>query len=172
MVLAGGPHEVVVVTGFESARVERTLEGLPIRIQRNPRFEEGQMTSVAAGVGGLVRGTDAVMVCLGDMVLLTGSDYRELVEAFGRIGSKSILVPHYQRKRGNPVLFASWHVPGICAGRPNPGCRKLIAEYPEQVFAYEASHDGFVSDIDTPQDYACLLGRLGLPASSLMDHAA
>ena len=167
-VLEARPQEAVVVTGWHAAAVGEALAGLPVRLQANPRFTEGQMTSVAAGVAALAQPTDAVMICLGDMVLLEAADYRELADAFAGIGDRSILVPRYEGRRGNPVVFAAWRVPDIVAGRSNPGCRQLISEHPEEVFTYEATHDRFVTDMDTPADYADILARLGLSVAPMV----
>ena len=79
---AAGPTEIVVVTGFRGRAVMEALDGLPVRFQPNPRYEEGQMTSVAAGVAGLAAPCDIVLVCLADQVLLTAEDYRELIDAY------------------------------------------------------------------------------------------
>jgi molybdenum cofactor cytidylyltransferase len=170
--LGARPQETIVVVGFEAAAVTEALAGLPIRVHANSRFEEGQMTSVAVGVSALREDTDAVMVCLGDMVLLTTADYRELLCRYARLRNKSILVPQYQGRRGNPVVFAQRRAPDVIAGRRNPGCRGLIADHPEDVFGYPAAHDRFVSDLDTPQDYARILSRLGLTHVLLKDRAA
>jgi molybdenum cofactor cytidylyltransferase len=166
-VLEAQPQEVVVVTGFQERAVSEALAGLPIRLQSNVQFAQGQMTSMAAGAAALGKPTDAVMVCLGDMVLLTCADYRELVDAFARLGDRSILVPHHQGQRGNPVVFAARHLPEVISGRRNPGCRRLIADYPEEVFVYESTHDRFVADMDTPEDYARMVDRLGLAGIGL-----
>jgi molybdenum cofactor cytidylyltransferase len=169
--LEAQPHETVVVVGFEASAVSDALAGLPIRVQANPSFEESQMTSVAAGAAALRQVTDAVMVCLGDMVLLTAADYRELAQCVARLTDKSILVPQYQGQRGNPVVFASARLPEVINRRRNLGCRNLIADHPDDVFAYQAAHDRFVTDLDTPEDYARILDRLGLAHSDLMDRA-
>jgi molybdenum cofactor cytidylyltransferase len=165
-VLDARPEEVVVVTGFNGKAVIQAVIDLPVKFQPNPRYEEGQMTSVAAGAAALSAPTDAVMVCLGDMVLLEAGDYRELVEAYASMPRGSILVPHRDGQRGNPVVFSASFVPEVIAGHKNIGCRKLIADNPEEVFAYAAAHDRFFTDLDTPADYAHVLERLGLPAQS------
>ena len=170
--LAARPQETVVVTGFSAKAVVQAISGLPVKFQPNPRYEEGQMSSVAAGVSALTAPTDAVMVCLGDMVLLEPADYRELLEAYVAKPHGSILVPHAAGQRGNPVVFSVNFVPEVSAGRTNVGCRKLIADNPEEVFAYEAAHDRFFIDLDTPEDYARVLGRLGLPTQQLAPHPA
>jgi len=163
-VLASGPGEVVVVTGHGAQDVAAALAGLPVRIVYNPRHAEGQMTSVAAGVAALGAGCDAVMVCLGDMALLGPEDYRELSDAWATRPRGSILVPRRGDERGNPVLFGAHHIPAIIAGERNLGCRRLIADHPDEVFAYAPAHDRFFVDLDTPEDYERLLERLALPA--------
>lgn len=165
-VLGADPVEVVVVTGAHAEAVAGALAGLAVKIQFNPRFAEGQMTSVAAGVAALEARCDAVMVCLGDMALLESADYAELAQAFATRPQGAILVPRRGGIRGNPVVFASSFIPEVLAGNRNLGCRKLIADHPEDVYAYEPGHDRFFVDLDTPADYAALLARLGLPAET------
>jgi molybdenum cofactor cytidylyltransferase len=136
------------------------LDALPVRFQPNPRYREGQMTSVAAGVAALQTACDVVMVCLADQVLLETDDYRALVDAYAAMPRGSILVPTFGGQRGNPVLFAASYAPEVVNGHVNPGCRKLVAEHADEVFMYEASSDRFVVDMDTPADYARVLQRI------------
>ena len=166
ILLDAQPQEVVVVTGFNAKAVTQALLDLPVAFQPNLRYEEGQMTSVTAGLGALRLATDVVMVCLGDMVLLTANDYRELIDAYVST-SRLIVVPHYQGRRGNPMVFAASYAPTVMSGQRKIGCRKLVTDYPEDVFAYEATHDRFVADMDTPEDYARILNVLKLSGASL-----
>ncbi|CAB3789554.1 Molybdenum cofactor cytidylyltransferase [Paraburkholderia ultramafica] len=159
--LAGaGPAEIVVVTGYKGRAVMEALDGLPVTFQSNPRYEEGQMTSVAAGVAALTAPCNVVMVCLADQVLLDAADYRELIDAFTAMPRGSILVPFFKGQRGNPVAFSASYAAEVVSGHVNPGCRKLIAEHPEEVFVYEVAHDRFTVDMDTPEDYARIQERL------------
>ena len=163
-VLGAGPEEVVVVTGCNEQAVADALTGLDARLQFNPRYEEGQMTSVAAGVAALANCHDAVMVCLGDMALLESADYAELVEAYAARPRGSILVPQQGGMRGNPVVFAERLAGEAIAGNRNFGCRKLIVDHPEEVYPHDPGHDRCFVDLDTPADYARMLARLGLAA--------
>ena len=52
-VVSAEPQEVVVVTGHQGREVGKLLADLPIKLQPNLRYEEGQMVSVAVGVGAL-----------------------------------------------------------------------------------------------------------------------
>ncbi len=168
--LAGaGPEEIVVVTGFRGRAVMEALDGLPVTFQSNPRYEEGQMTSVAAGVAALAAPCNIVMVCLADQVLLEPADYRELVDAFAAMSRGSILIPFFKGQRGNPVVFSASYAAEVISGHINPGCRKLIAEHPDEVVVHEVVHDRYIVDMDTPEDYARILARVGTDTHS---HAA
>lgn len=158
--LEAGPEEVVVVTGFNGRAVMEALDGLPLEFQCNPRYEQGQMTSVAAGVAALRAPCSLVFVCLADQVLLEPEDYRELIDAYRAMPRGSILVPSCNGQRGNPVVFSASYAAEVISGHVNPGCKKLIAEHPDEVFIHEAKHDRFALDMDTPEDYAFILRRL------------
>jgi molybdenum cofactor cytidylyltransferase len=160
--LAAGPEEIVIVVGFNGRAIIDALDELPVRFQFNPFYEEGQMTSVAAGVAALNAPCSAVMVCLADQILLGPADYRELVDAYAAMQHGSILVPMCNGQRGNPVVFSASHATEVVNGHVNPGCKKLIAEHPDEVVIHEASHDRFAIDMDTPEDYARVLARLGV----------
>ncbi|CAB3795280.1 nucleotidyltransferase family protein [Pararobbsia alpina] len=160
--IAAGPEEIVIVTGFNAHAIVDALNDLPVRFQFNPHYEEGQVTSVAAGVAALNAPCSVVLVCLADQVLLCPDDYRELIDAYGAMPRGSILVPTCNGQRGNPVAFSASYATEVISGHVNPGCKKLIAEHPDEVFVHEALHDRFALDMDTPEDYARVLTRLGL----------
>ena len=158
-IVSAGPQEVVVVTGFQGRDVGRAVIDLPVTLQPNLRFDEGQMTSVAVGVGALANATDAVMVCLGDMVLLGKQDYLDLVDAYQAATESSIVIPYHGEERGNPILFAASYAPEVVAGDRKLGCRKLANAYPNEVHRYAANHDRYTTDMDTPDDYARMCRR-------------
>jgi molybdenum cofactor cytidylyltransferase len=165
-VLGANPVEAVVVTGCNAPAITSTLAGLEVRLQFNPRFEEGQMTSVAAGVAALEAPSDAVMICLGDMALLECADYAALAAAYATRPWGSILVPRQLGARGNPVLFDRYLAAEAIAGTRNFGCRKLIADNPDEVYPHDPGHDRCFVDLDTPADYARVLQRLGFAAAN------
>ena len=162
-VLAAGVHEVVVVTGHQAREVMQVLVDLPVTLQANLRHEEGQMRSAAAGVAALARATDAILVCPGDLPLLTPADLVELFAAYAAHADHSIVIPRHAGQRGNPIVFAAAHAPEVAAGRRLVGCRKLAAQYPEETFYLEAPHERYTTDIDTPEDYQRVLQRLAEP---------
>ncbi|MDJ0949879.1 MAG: nucleotidyltransferase family protein [Alphaproteobacteria bacterium] len=151
--LEAGPIEAVAVLGHDSTRVGHAVADLPLAQVVNPHYRDGQMTSVHAGLAALSGPCAGVMICLADQPMLTAADYRELMRAFAARGDKSILVPTWRGRRGNPVLLAWAHRGAILARQANLGCRQLIDRNPDLVFAYATDVDRFVRDIDTQADY-------------------
>lgn len=159
-VLASEPAETIVVTGHRAEEIEAALSGLAVRCVRNPLYAEGQPTSVVAGVRALTQPCDAVMIVLGDQPLVTAADFHKLIDAYQTMERHSILSPHHQGKRGNPVVFAARHIPSIASGGFNVGCRRLIETHAEEVCCAELGSDVFTTDCDTPEDYRRLKERL------------
>jgi molybdenum cofactor cytidylyltransferase len=153
-----------VVTGHQARDVMRVLIDLPVTLQPNLRHEEGQMRSVAAGVAALTQATDAILVCPGDLALVCADDLRVLVATYRAHPEASIVVPRFEGARGNPIVFAAAYAPEVAAGRRLVGCRKLAQQYPQETLWFEATHDRYTTDLDTPEDYRRLLQRLGFAA--------
>lgn len=162
-VLESGVQETVVVTGHQAREVTRVVLDLPVTVQPNLRHEDGQMRSVAAGVAALARATDAILVCPGDMPLLTAEDLLALIAAYRAHPEASIVIPRHEGARGNPIVFAAAYAPEVAAGRRLIGCRKLAQQYPEETWYFEVAHDRYTTDLDTPEDYRRVRQRLGLP---------
>lgn len=158
-VVQAGPRETIVVVGHECDLIAGALADQPVHVQYNADFTQGHWTSVAQGVRAIRAPCDAVMVCLGDMVLLQSRDYRELARAFACAGSKTVLVPWHRGRRGNPVVFARQQICELVSGDAGASGRHFIDGNPELVLAHEVGHDGFVTDVDTPEDFAAVERR-------------
>jgi len=150
-VLGAGLDDVVVVTGRDAEAVALALAPLPVRTVVNPRYAEGQSTSLRAGLDALRPGTDAAVVALGDQPLPDPDIIRRLVAAF-RTASRPIVVPVYRNGRGTPVLFASVLFGELRAVTGDRGGREVIARDPTRVAEVPIDLP-MPADIDTPQDY-------------------
>jgi len=153
--------EVIVVTGHQAPEVEAALEGLAVRFARNPRFEEGQMTSVRAGLAALELPSAGAMVCLSDQPAVTGDDLGRLSRAFfdDEAGPIRVLVPTFQGARGNPIVLARESLTEILARGGNFGCRQFVDRNADWVTALEMPDDHVLEDVDRPEDYAALRER-------------
>lgn len=149
--------EVVVVTGYQSAKIEEALASLPVRFAHNPRYEEGQMTSVRAGLGALSKRSAAVMVCLADQPLLTSQDVTAIADAFFDRPGCAVLVPTFDCVRGNPIVLGRESVGTILARGANFGCKQFVSQNADLVTTVAMPHRRILLDLDRPEDYAALL---------------
>jgi molybdenum cofactor cytidylyltransferase len=155
-VLAAGLDEVVVVVGGDADTVAAALATLPVRVIVNPRYAEGQSTSLRAGLDALRPGTDAAVVALGDQPLPDPDVIRRLVAAFRTTG-RPIAVPVYRDGRGNPVLFGATLFGELRGVTGDQGGRGVIARDPARVVEVPVDM-AMPADIDTPQDYEAARG--------------
>jgi molybdenum cofactor cytidylyltransferase len=157
---AQGAHlgPITVVTGHERERVEAALKGLPVSFVHNPAYGEGLSSSLKAGIAALPPGLDGVLVCLGDMPRVSSGDMERIVDCFNPLEGRAIIVPTWNGKRGNPVLWAKRFFPAMHEVAGDVGARHLIGTYPELVAEVEMASDGVLTDIDTPQALARLAG--------------
>ena len=58
------------------------------------------------------------------------------------------------------MTFAASRVPEVLSGAMNPGCRKFIADHPQDVVCRQFDHDRYTTDMDTLDDYARIWARL------------
>jgi molybdenum cofactor cytidylyltransferase len=162
--LAARLNEVVVVVGHEADTARSLLDGLGLRIVENPHYGEGRMTSVYCGMGALTAPGEGVMVCLSDLPLIEPQDLDALIGAFLDECPRSILVPTYEGRRGNPVILAQRVRESILAGDRNLGGRRPVDQHPELVRPCPMENDHCVFDLDTPEDYDRLCARLAAAA--------
>lgn len=151
------PHvdELVVVTGGGGGAAIRTaLDGLAVRFAENPRPEDGQGTSIAAGVAALPPGAEAVIIALGDQPRTSPHVVPALLGAWRRSG-KPIVAPVYRGVQGTPVLFAAEVFGELRALTGDAGARGVVAARSERVLRVAFDAD-MPPDVDTPEDFARL----------------
>lgn len=148
-VLAAGFDEVVVVTGAADLR-----DLLPpvVTVVANPRWAEGQATSLWAGLGVAGRaGHDAVVVGLGDQPFIGAGCWRAVAMTGAVTGATPIAVATYGGKRRNPVRLHRDVWP-LVPTDGDEGARSVMRLRPELVT--EVACQGDPGDIDTAADLA------------------
>jgi molybdenum cofactor cytidylyltransferase len=147
-----GVLSVVVVTGHMADEVRAALDGLDVSFTANPAYRDGLSSSLKAGLAAVPRGgIDGVLVALGDMPGVTGSDIDRLIAGFAPKEGRSIMVPTYQGKRGNPVLFAMHLVPELAEVEGDVGAKHVIGQHGDEVAEVEIGSRRIFLDVDTPE---------------------
>jgi molybdenum cofactor cytidylyltransferase len=149
--LASGASPVIVVAGHQSGEIERALGSLKVRMVHNPDFANGLATSLKAGISALAPDVDAAIVCLGDMPCVDAGLMRQLIAAFAPDRGALVVVPTFEGKRGNPVLWSRRFFPDLMAIEGDVGARHLIGRYGEAVMEIPVDDKGTLIDVDTPE---------------------
>lgn len=140
----------VAVLGHEAERVSAALDSLALETVHNSEYEAGQATSLHRGVAwARRREADAVLFALGDMPWVAPSTYRALVDNW-RASDAGIVVPTYDGKRGNPVVFGARHFDALEAVSGDTGGRVLMDREPVERVAVD--DPGIHRDVDRVRD--------------------
>ena len=154
--LASVTRPVVVVTGHQAAQISSALAGLDVTFCLNPDYAVGLSSSLKAGIRTVPAGCAGALVLLGDMPRITATHIDALVAAFAREGGAGIVVPTYQRRRGNPVLWSVNYFNDILQLDGDAGARRLLQRHADQVCEIDLGTDAIFMDIDTPDELAKL----------------
>jgi len=158
--LAARARPIVAVLGNDADAVDAALGRLPVERVRNPDFAHGLSTSLKRGLAALPPDTDGVIVCLGDMPLVSGRHLDRLAAAFNPLEGRAIVVPTRHGKRGNPVLWAKQFFPEMAGTAGDVGAKHLIGEHADLVAEVEMEDDGIFLDIDTPEALDALRDKI------------
>ncbi len=149
--LASRAKPVIVVAGHQRDQVEKVLAGLPVRLVHNPEFADGLGTSLKAGIAAVPPDADGAIVCLGDMPQVDAGLIDRLIAAFDPDRGALVVVPTFEGKRGNPVLWSRRFFPDLMAIEGDVGARHLIGRYGEAVAEVPVDGKAALVDIDTPE---------------------
>jgi molybdenum cofactor cytidylyltransferase len=142
--IAAAIGPVVVVTGAVDLPGETAaLPGL--MIVANPRWSDGQATSLAAAITAAdTLGADAIVVGLGDQPFVTPEAWRAVATS-----ASPIAIATYDGVRGNPVRLARsvWRLLPTSGDEGARGVARMQPELVEQVPC-----GGSAADIDTVAD--------------------
>ena len=158
----GGFSPLHLVVGHRGEEIAAAAPGPDVRIVPNPKYSEGQLSSLQAGLRSLPDSAVAVLVSPIDYPLVTGDVTKRLAEAF-RIEreGKRIFVPTFRGERGRPYLIEKSVVDLFLRLPPGTPGRSVVWENPDSVREVPVETDAILIDLDTPEEYAAILRRLG-----------
>ena len=150
-----GIDEVVVVLGHHAEWIEPAVLAFPVTLVRNPRPQDGQVSSLRIGLAALSAKLDAVIVALADQPMVNAQDITSLIGAYKqRAEGTSVVLPMVGGEPGNPVIFSAEVREQILAGGAKDGCRQWRAAHPEAVAHFVTDNRRFRVDVDTEDDIA------------------
>jgi molybdenum cofactor cytidylyltransferase len=82
-----------------------------------------------------------------------------LIAAFNPTEGRSICIPTFRGKRGNPVLLGRRFFAELQTLQGDVGARHLISDYPEQLTEVPMPDESVLLDLDTPEAAAAFAGQ-------------
>jgi len=159
--IASALDEVIVVVGHQADEIKTVLRERAVVIVENLDYHDGMASSIRSGVAAVSANAAAIMICLADQPLLEPTDLKTIISAMddARRAGKSIVVPFFQGRRGNPVILDATYRNAMIDEVGDIGCRKIIKQSPDKVYVIEMPTDHVVLDVDTVENYRNLGGR-------------
>jgi molybdenum cofactor cytidylyltransferase len=149
-----GLSPVVVVCGAGAGAVQSALEGLDVICLENDAWQQGQSSSLQAGLGALPEQVGAALFLLADLPQTPATLVRALVERHAQTLAP-VVAPLIDGQRGNPVLFDRVTFPDLLKLRGDVGGRAIFSRYS---ISWVPWHDPtLLLDVDHPEDYRKLL---------------
>ena len=148
----------LVVLGADREAIRRGLEPAGVDFAVNENYPLGMLTSIQAGFRALPDDAKAAVVLLGDQPFLAPRVIDLVIDAH-EAGSKGIVVPAVQGRRGHPVLIDLKYRDEVLAIDPADGLRRLMLAHPDDSLEIDVADPGILRDLDTPEDYRDLTRR-------------
>ncbi len=151
-------NRVILVLGHAAREIQQMLNYPEISIVYNPMYEKGQSYSIKYGLREVDRSADAVLFLLGDQPLVQPETINKLITAYAKKRSL-IVLPTFQGRRGNPVLFDRRLFQRLKNLSGDSGGKELLEEYADQMSPVAVQDPGIHFDVDTHADYLELQKR-------------
>jgi molybdenum cofactor cytidylyltransferase len=151
-VIDAGCDPVLVVTGCESERVVRELDGTAAHPIHNPHWPSGIGSSLRAGIAALQSShpqIEAVVIVVCDQPYMNADIIRLLIDTWHR-GGKSIAACSYAGTLGTPCCFGYGKFLDLSTIPDNCGAKLVLTASPNDVTTIQWPQGSI--DLDRPED--------------------
>ena len=145
---------VVAVFGFDAVNLIPSAEAAGVLAIENPRYPEGMLTSLQAGLRSLPDAIDTALFTLVDHPSVEPETIDILLRS-----SAPIAIPRCHGKRGHPVLIRRSIIQEFLAEPATSKVRDVIDRHAAEIAYIEVNDPGISADIDDPVLYQQLLDR-------------
>ena len=161
--LAADLDPLILVLGHEANKIMDTIFESRTRVVINSRYKSGMSSSIRAGLAAIGPHCQGAMFLLGDQPLVGTPILKLLIRSYtSRAPSdQTIVIPTFQGKQGNPVIFGRHFFPELDRLTGDVGGRVLFKDHPEKIIQVPVETGAVCFDLDTPEDYERLCRKEG-----------
>ena len=150
--LSSKADEVIVVVGWEEEKIRSAIAGLDCRIAANRNYEEGQSSSVRAGLNAVNQSSRAVLILPGDIARIDTSAINKVIDKYHH-GECPIVIAGHEGRSGHPILLDKQLFPEIQRiNEETFGLKAIVKKHQSEVCLVETGSGNVLKDIDTTQD--------------------
>ena len=160
-ILGSAVDELVIVVGFESEIIKSIIDkNKKIKFVYNKDFKNGISSSIKKGLEQISNKTKNFFISLGDMPKVNQNIYNKLIKTKNKYNKKlnlenkkEIIIPTYEGKKGNPILFSNFMKKKIINIEGDIGAKKIIELNEKKVLNVPFKSNGVILDFDTKLDF-------------------
>ncbi len=156
---AAGVKNIVVVAGREKEAIAEALRGLPVTLAVNAAQESDMAESARIGLKSCDPSSSGVLICPADHPLVMPGTVAALIREHGRSPHR-IIIPCSAGRRGHPSLFPLSIAQELFLGGT---LHDIVRKDRERVLLMDTEDEGVLLDMDTPEDYERLKGKITRP---------
>ncbi len=157
--LSAGIQDVRVVVGYRAQDLIPLLDSRAVRWILNEHFEDGMFSSVMTGVSDLGPSIKAFFLLPVDTPLVRRTTVLDILSA-RELRPADVWYPTFMGKRGHPPLLSTGISSSILEWGGNGGLRGLLQQHELNAVEIEVADEYVLADMDTPQQYQCLLAAM------------
>ena len=150
--LESSANNTVVVLGHESNLLLKYLSNKNLTTTINKDYLKGQSSSLQAGLSALPEDCDAAIIILADMPDINFKLINQLIDNYNPDENKSIIIPTYNNKKGNPILLSREFFPDMLSIKGDKGAKDIIKKNKKYIKEIPQNNASVLKDIDTKED--------------------
>jgi molybdenum cofactor cytidylyltransferase len=164
-------RSVIVVTGSHHDSVEQAVREVAAdaTFVHAEDHASGLSASLRRGIAAVPAWADAAIVCLGDMPLVDAPLIDRIISAYAPRRGRCVVVPTWQGRRGNPVLWDRRFFAEMADLSGDQGARSLLERHASSVAEVAADDASVLTDFDTVAAWRLHYGSESAPDRPAVD---
>ena len=160
-ILGSAIDELIIILGHEKLLIENIItKNKKIKFIYNENYKNGISSSIKIGLNHISKNSEAFFICLGDMPNVNQNIYNKLIKSKYNYNKKlisdrkkEIIIPVFEEKEGNPILFSRFMREKIMNIDGDYGAKKIIEENKNKILYVPIKSNGITLDFDTKEDF-------------------